>query len=237
MPSTETTKVFADRLSDLIVTAKKKDGKDIRTLEKEIGISRAALSKYQNDEAEPGINAIKKIADYFSVSVDWLLGISNNRILENQDIGKRFGLSDEAIRVLAEINRIGYATKTQLNKAGESSVCEKSPISLIGLLNDFLSSDEFLTSLCILRGIKSDISAQKAYQGIPKTQIELAKQEASKILGENIELLYGYKKIQFDFQRGAQLVEAIIEDITGYSDYERAYQQKQMEIAMESGGM
>lgn len=100
MTGTETTKCFADRLQDLIAES----GKDIKTLAAEIGISAGALSKYQNDKGEPGITALSKIAQYFGVTADYLVGRSNNRKPENTHIGKVTGLSDEAIERLEIIN-------------------------------------------------------------------------------------------------------------------------------------
>lgn len=75
MGSTDTTKIFADRLLDLITES----GKTIKQLSEEIGISSGSLSKYQNDGAVAGIDAVAKIAKYFNVSVDWLLGRSPTR--------------------------------------------------------------------------------------------------------------------------------------------------------------
>lgn len=70
MASTKTTKLFADNLQELIA----KSGKSMKDLATEIGISAAALSKYQNDGAAANIDALVKIAKYFNVTTDWLLG-------------------------------------------------------------------------------------------------------------------------------------------------------------------
>ena len=75
MTGTDTTKCFADRLQDLIADS----GKDMKTLASEIGISSGALSKYQNDNSEPGITALAKIAQYFGVTADYLVGMSDNK--------------------------------------------------------------------------------------------------------------------------------------------------------------
>lgn len=96
MTGTETTKVFADRLGELIAQS----GKDMKTLSREIGISAAALSKYQNDQGEAGVNALCKIAAYFHVTADYLLGCSRNRTAENAAVGKQLGLSDRAVEKL-----------------------------------------------------------------------------------------------------------------------------------------
>ena len=41
---------------------------------KEIGFSQAAVSAWENNTREPGIEALIKISKYFNVSVDYLVG-------------------------------------------------------------------------------------------------------------------------------------------------------------------
>lgn len=41
---------------------------------REIGFSQAAVSAWENNTREPGIEALLKIARYFNVSVDYLVG-------------------------------------------------------------------------------------------------------------------------------------------------------------------
>jgi transcriptional regulator with XRE-family HTH domain len=43
-------------------------------LAERIGISRAALSHYENNRREPDFETLKDIADFFYVNVDYLLG-------------------------------------------------------------------------------------------------------------------------------------------------------------------
>lgn len=77
MTGTETTKVFADILSDLMTNEKPKTHQEIA---EEIGVPKASISKYINDNGEAGINSLVKIARYFNVSTDYLLGLSPNKI-------------------------------------------------------------------------------------------------------------------------------------------------------------
>jgi HTH-type transcriptional regulator, competence development regulator len=44
-----------------------------------IGISNVVLSRYEKDERKPDYDMLKKIADYFEVSIDFLLGREENR--------------------------------------------------------------------------------------------------------------------------------------------------------------
>lgn len=62
---------------------------NLRKIRKEKGISQLKLaldlntnqntiSRYETGEREPGINELIKIADYFNVSIDYLLGRTDN---------------------------------------------------------------------------------------------------------------------------------------------------------------
>lgn len=93
--SSNITKAFADNLSDLISDS----GKTLKELASEIGVSPAILSKYQNDFAEAGIDNAAKIANYFHVSLDWLIGRTTVRS-PNVTIKKvcaYTGLSEKAV--------------------------------------------------------------------------------------------------------------------------------------------
>ena len=43
-----------------------------------LNTSQNTISRYETGEREPGINELIKIADYFNVSVDYLLGRTDN---------------------------------------------------------------------------------------------------------------------------------------------------------------
>lgn len=98
--SSQVTKVFADRIGDLI----SESGLRIHDLSKKIGKSAGALSNYQNDSAEAGIDALYKIAVYFGVSSDYLIGLSDFA-LSNEDtrfIRKKTGLSEHTVSRLMQ---------------------------------------------------------------------------------------------------------------------------------------
>lgn len=74
-------------------------GERLRLLRKEKGMTldelgavlnmpKSSLSRYENGTADPSIEAVKKIARYFNVSIDWLSGETDVReiirIPENQ---------------------------------------------------------------------------------------------------------------------------------------------------------
>ena len=71
-----------ERLKDLRVER----GLNLEELAQETGISKSALGSYENDNDEyKEINhgSLLKLADFYQVSVDYLLGLTNNRRYEN----------------------------------------------------------------------------------------------------------------------------------------------------------
>lgn len=70
-------------------------------LAKSIGVTRQTVSLYCTGQSAPDIETFDKIADYFDVTYDFLLGKSESKKRENVDIHKRTGLSDKAIEILS----------------------------------------------------------------------------------------------------------------------------------------
>ena len=87
-----------ERLKDLRVER----GLNLEELAQETGISKSALGSYENDNDEyKEINhgSLLKLADFYQVSVDYLLGLTNNRKYENTPI-EELHLSDEVVELL-----------------------------------------------------------------------------------------------------------------------------------------
>lgn len=62
--------MFGERLREL------RDGKKIpqRLLAEKLGVTQQAVAKWENDKAEPDIATINKLADFFEVDANYLLG-------------------------------------------------------------------------------------------------------------------------------------------------------------------
>ena len=87
-----------ERLKDLRV----EQGLNLEELAQKTGISKSALGSYENDNDEyKEINhgSLLKLADFYQVSVDYLLGLTNNRKYENTPI-EELHLSDEVVELL-----------------------------------------------------------------------------------------------------------------------------------------
>ena len=50
-------------------------------LGKILNLSQKAISRYENHSAEPDLNTIKKIANYFNVTIDYLLQIPEEELI------------------------------------------------------------------------------------------------------------------------------------------------------------
>ncbi|MBN2910803.1 helix-turn-helix transcriptional regulator [Polycladomyces sp. WAk] len=74
------------KFGDRIALLREKAGLTQEQLAQKIGISRAALAKYEKSRREPDFETLDKIADFFNVSVDYLLGRNKEREKETIDI-------------------------------------------------------------------------------------------------------------------------------------------------------
>ncbi len=75
----------------------------------ELNVSQAMISKYELGISEPDISMIRKIAEYFGVSSDYLLEISDEKISISS-----FGLSDAEREMLFGFKRLNGVQKEKL---------------------------------------------------------------------------------------------------------------------------
>lgn len=99
--------IFQKRLRSLINSR----GYSITALAPEIGITSATLSRYTTGSRVPDLKCILKIASFFKVSIDWLVGYNGDKydILpqEVQDIADLYSIATEDDRrvVQAVLNK------------------------------------------------------------------------------------------------------------------------------------
>ena len=89
---------FAENITAL----RKKQNKKRQEVADDLGISRSSLEYYEKNKRKPDIEVLTKIADYYNVSADYLLGRTN---AETTDKDLRFvceytGLSENTIMTL-----------------------------------------------------------------------------------------------------------------------------------------
>lgn len=66
-------------------------------LAKALGVTKQSISNWENDNIQPSIDMLVRIAAFFSVSTDYLLGLDQRRYIEIT------GLSEEQIAHVAAI--------------------------------------------------------------------------------------------------------------------------------------
>ena len=66
--------IFSQRL----ISLRKANNLSTRALATEIGISQQAISQFEKEATYPHCNTLTALADYFDVSLDYLVGRSDN---------------------------------------------------------------------------------------------------------------------------------------------------------------
>ena len=72
---------FSERLKDLR-TAK---NLTMEQLGNEIGSTRATISNFENGQRKPSLDMLIKLADYFDVSIDYLVGRTEDPLLHQKE--------------------------------------------------------------------------------------------------------------------------------------------------------
>jgi transcriptional regulator with XRE-family HTH domain len=97
---------FGDRLK----TLREEDDLSRDDLANRLNISYSTVSKYETNVRFPDKETLNRLADFFSVSIDYLLGRSNNRNPDDKSINETkayynldtSGLPEEAIKQVEE---------------------------------------------------------------------------------------------------------------------------------------
>lgn len=84
-----------------------------------LGVGRSSISQYANGQREPDINTLKKLADYFGVTVDYLINHDTKNSKEPPAPrnfinvgGKKYDLNETPVKL--EIN--GVVVDLSINK-------------------------------------------------------------------------------------------------------------------------
>lgn len=75
---------FCQNLRNLMYSANKVQGLNGRKIAKELGVSTTVLSAYRTGVCLPNAENLLKLADYFGVSTDYLLGREGYEMEENK---------------------------------------------------------------------------------------------------------------------------------------------------------
>lgn len=88
---------------------REKTGTTQKQLAEAINVSQQSINKYENHNIEPDIETLIQIADYFDVSVDYLVGHSENRAVYIRE--EMFSLSSNEKQLIEEYRRLSNKKK------------------------------------------------------------------------------------------------------------------------------
>ena len=93
--------MFGTRLKQL----RNENGLHQDELAEKIGVKRAVVGQYENDKVFPSVEVLIKIADYFEVSIDYLLGRTNIiKLGDNIEISKtNSNVTDQEKKIIKEL--------------------------------------------------------------------------------------------------------------------------------------
>lgn len=93
---------FSDRLKEL------RGKRTLQEVSDAIGITRVAMGYYEKGERKPDIEILYKIADFYQVSADYLIGLSDvaSPDIEIKTIADKTGLTEDVInRIMSKENK------------------------------------------------------------------------------------------------------------------------------------
>ena len=175
--------------------------------ERGINISHTNLKNYEiNDSVHPlygrtrsmSIECLVAFADFYDVSVEYLLGLSNSRKQEYHDISEQLGLCDRAIDELVQCKENSSSEEEQQLYVSQDTT----------ILNDFLTSEEFE---CVMEKIKQSLFSYYMYQlsqdsisAQIRKESEQKMEEAQKVLDA-----CGYCLVEYDLISQVHMENAI----------------------------
>lgn len=71
--------MYAESFPSKLKKARLSTGFDQIEVAKETGIGQTDISKYENGKAQPDIEKLGILADFYGVSLDWLIGTKGNQ--------------------------------------------------------------------------------------------------------------------------------------------------------------
>ena len=88
--------IFRERLKML------RGNKRLQDVAQDLGISRVTLGYYESGERKPDIEILLRIANYYNVSCDYLLGLTETQSLDMnvREISHKIGLNEKSVEIL-----------------------------------------------------------------------------------------------------------------------------------------
>lgn len=142
---------------------------DAKALSEHLGVSLQAISQYCSGTSRPTIENLGKIADFYGVSIDYLIGRTNVRPndADLQSAVKYTGLSEDSLKKLHDLEADGTIIGTAE--------------SYYGIISQLLLSDYFYRSISQLgfmleyakKIVKPKVDAGEKIENVPNIHISM----------------------------------------------------------------
>ena len=175
--------------------------------ERGVNISHTNLKNYEiNDPLHPlygrtrsmSIEYLVAFSDFYDVSVDYLLGLSNSRKREYHEISEQLGLCDRAIDELVQCKENSSSEEVQQLYVSQDTT----------ILNDFLISEEFKR---VMEKIKQSLFSYYMYQLSQDSISAQIRKESKQKMAEAQKVLdaCGYCSVEYDLISQVHMENAI----------------------------
>jgi transcriptional regulator with XRE-family HTH domain len=189
-----------------------------------VGVSRQAISQWKNGVTIPDMYHFRKVADFFNVPMEYLLGETESRLRENINAANDLGLSDKAITKLQE-----WAKE---NNGDE--IISLAPTSRV--LSDIISCADFQEFITRIRLYIAEYAEQRLHENDGhnkeyfentelRTVVEHNEDERARILG--LRTLRAEDYSAFNKYQAIEALERVLYPMP--EDYYRAYQAQKEE--------
>ena len=112
-------------------------------LAKELGVSNKTISVYEKGTSSPTLETLEKIAAYFNVTIDYLIGYSNVRNPKLDNLAKELNLTEEAIAFINSLSlETNVATDAPLSLTFSHMIENPAFIKIIRMLSVYSSYTE-----------------------------------------------------------------------------------------------
>lgn len=122
-----------------------KEGHQQREITESTGISPASITQYKNGTSVPKGDILEKLAIYFNVSSNYLLGKSETPSYSFDDINKKTGLSQKAIETLYKLQHNAIDENVDITEEKEISEDYRTQLNILNVF--FEDSEKLLTLL------------------------------------------------------------------------------------------
>ena len=147
---------FGNRLREIIEKRKKETGQNLRAVAKDLDVSLGVLSDWQNGNKTPRGDSIAKLAKYFGVSADYLLGLTEAQTVDTdlRAVADYTGLTENAILALKDSEMFECYDRSQ--KKILSDMIKKNGVNIIAIGNGTASRETERFAKEVIKEIKEN---------------------------------------------------------------------------------